>query len=322
MENLLTQGVGVVGRLGLFGGGQMISGTTAPKSGTSGTPKGARAGSIYRYVSAAGAVDYVNEGTKTAPYWTPINFLQPALLGVYEDFRGPDPKPIADTTASLNAASGLRSFGQGVAEIDSGVLKGTDVEGSHVGVMRTTNEDEHVVAIGMGTSVAMLQPDTHGPLVVDITWSQLTDILTRRIFVGFLGAVADALDPPATGATTVITLVQDDMAGFFMDSNLTDADGLFLAHNKSDAAATIATTATGVDISQSLAAAGTYQRMRIEIDASGNMVAFINKTQVGSITAALDADEECMPVALLAVEQGTTILNATVKSFMAWGFRG
>ena len=303
----------------------MFRGTGGPTSGTTGTGFGVVPAGAFYQDRATGTL-YVNEGTQASPYWTPVSFHQPQLLGVYEDFRGPAVKAIADTTFSLNGASGIRCFGQGLADVDSGCVKGTDVEGAHVGNIRTTNEDEHVVALGMGSSVAQMQPDTHGPLVVDITWSQLTDILTRRIFVGFMGEAADAMDPVATGATTVITFsaggsTGDDLAGIFMDANLTDGDGLFLAHNKSNAAATIATTATGVDLSQTLAAAATYQRMRVEVDILGNVRAFIDKVEVGLIAGALDVDEELLPVVALMVESGTTIMQATAKQFMCWGNR-
>jgi hypothetical protein len=303
----------------------MFRGEGGPNSGTTGTGFGVVPPGAFYQDRNTGTL-YVNEGTKASPYWTPVSFSQPNLLGVYEDFRGPAVKAIADTTTGLNAASGIRTFGQGIAETDSGCVKGTDVEGSHVGNMRTTNEDEHVVALGMGTSVAVLQPDTHGPLVVDVLWSQLTNILTRRIFVGFTGEAADAMDPVATGATTVITFSSggttgDDMAGIFMDANMTDADALYLAHNKSNAAATIATTATGVDLSTNLAAAATYQRMRVEVDLLGNVRAFVDKTQVALITTALDVDEELLPVVALMVESGTTIMQATVKQFSCWGNR-
>ena len=308
-------------------------GTVAPLSGTSGTLAGSfSAGPGSTYMDKTTGVMYVNEGTKASPYWSPVSFNQPGLLGVYEDFRGPDIHGIAIATAETKGASGVRVFGgggattQGIQNTDSGVLKGTDVEGSNVGIMRTTNEDEAVVALGMGGAVAQLVPEDHGPLVIDILWSQLTNILTRRLFVGFAGEAADAMDPLFTSATTVITFSAagsegDDMAGVVMDDGLTANDGLFLMHVKADAAATIATTAPGVDLATVLAAAGTYQRMRVEVDLLGGVTVFINKVQVGSIAAALTPATAVIPVAMLAVETGTTILNATVKQFMAYGKR-
>jgi hypothetical protein len=332
MSNLITRGLGIVGRLGLFGGGQIISGSTKPLSGTSGTPKNCPMGSAYLYTGGGYPVVFVNEGTKASPYWTPASFSQLGVLGVFDDFRGPSAKPLADSAASLNAASGMRVYGgggattKGVQNTDSGVTKGTDVEGSHVGLMATTNEDESVVALGMGTSVAQLQPDTHGPLVVDVTMSMLTDILTRRLFVGFLGEAADELDPVATGATTVVTFsaggtTGDDMAGLFMDANLTAASALSLIRNKSNAAATITTVAAALATPTNLATAGTYQRFRVEVDALGNVTAFVNKVQVGRAALALDVDEELHPAVVLMVESGTTIMSATVKQFSCWGLR-
>ncbi len=315
----------LVGALQYYGGTGTYVGSGFPNSGTSGTTviNGAGAPAFATYVDADTGVEFVNEGTAASPYWTPKSFDQPGLLGVYDDFRGPDLMPIANTVESSNAPSGVRCFGAELDETDGGVLQGTNIEGTHVGVMRTSNADEDTVCLGMGSSVAMVSPDTTGLAVVDIEWAQLTDILTRRIFVGFAGEVQDTMVSLATGATTVITFAAtstegDDLTGFFMDSNLTDANGLFLIHNKSNAAATIATTATGVDPSESLGVAGTYQRMRVELAANGNATFFLDKVQVGQHLIALDVDEECAPIAQLAVEQGTTILNATVKQFSCW----
>lgn len=324
----------LVDALQYYDGSGTYVGSGFPSSGTSGTTmlNGRGAPAYAKYIDVDSGVEFINEGTATNVYWSPANFPQANLLGVYEDFKGPDIKGIANAASALNGASGARVFGgggattKGVANTDSGVLGGTDVAGTHVGVMRTTNEDETVVALSMGSSVAVLTPATNGPLVIDINWSQLTNILTRRIFVGFLGVAADAMIPSAVGATTTVTFdnngsAGDDQIGLFMDANLSDADALSFIHVKADAVATLETDATGVDISTNLAAAGTYQRMRIEIDASGNALAFIGKVQVGSHLLAATAATALMPVAALYVESGSTILNATVKQFSCWGKR-
>ena len=331
MSNRITRGIALVGRIALPNNVFFMEGAGGPLSGTSGTGVN-RTGPGSLYINRSNGVVYTNEGTKASPYWTPRSFDQPGLLGVYDDFRGPDAKPLASATAFLNAASGMRVFGgggattKGVVNTDSGVTKGTDVAGAHVGLMATTNEDETVVALGMGSAVAQMSPSVNGPLVIDITWAQLTNILTRRLFVGFAGEAADGMIPLFTSATTVITFAAagsegDDMAGIVMDDNLTDSDGLFLAHAKADAAATIATSATGVDLSTALAAAATYQRFRLEVSAAGAITAFIDKVQVSSISGALTAATALLPVAALMVESGTTILSATVKQFMCWGSR-
>lgn len=318
-DNLITKGVGIVGRLALFGGGQLISGSSAPLSGTSGSPLNAPAGSLF--IHSSSGVVYYNEGTRTAPYWTPVSFDQPGLRAWHTDFRSNVGKAIADTAASvILAESGIRVHGQGIADTDSGLTIAYAAELGSIASLLTTNEDLHIAALGVGTTVLPFQPDTHGPLVIDVEFTNNAAITLRRNFMGFIGAAADALDAVVTGATTVLTLVLDDLAGMLMDSDLTDGDGVFAPHNKSNEAATIATNATGVDLSSTIPAAGTYTRWRVEISAAGVMTCFIDKIQKTRITGALDVDEEVAPSFYVEANEAN-IKQVDIKRFATWGLR-
>lgn len=318
-DNLITRGVGIVGRLALFGGGQVMSGSAAPASGTSATPPNAPAGSLYLHTTT-GAV-YINEGTKASPYWTPVSYDQPGLRAWHTDFRSAVGKSITDTAATLILQEGVRVHGQGIAEAaDSGLVVTYTAELGSIAALSTTNESAHLAALGVGTTVLPFQPDVHGPLVIDVEFTNNTAITDRANFCGFIGAAADALDPVCTGATTVITLVLDDLAGLYMDSGLTDSDGIFAPHNKSNEAATIATTATGVDVSKTIPAAATYTRWRVEISTAGLMTCFIDKVQVASIAASLDGDEEVAPVFYIEAN-AAAIKQVDVKRFATWGAR-
>ncbi len=318
-DNLITKGVGILGRLALFGGGQLISGSTAPLSGTSGTPLNAPAGSIY-FHSTSG-VAYVNEGTRTSPYWTPVSYDQPGLRAWHTDFRDAVGKSVTDTGATVILPSGVRVHGQGIAEAaDSGLVVTYTAELGSIAALSTTDEIAHVAALGVGTTALVFQPDTHGPLVVDVEFSNNTAITLRAIFAGFIGAAANALDPVVTGATTVLTLVLNDLQGMFMDSGLTDADGIFAPHNKANEAATIATTAAGVDLGSTMPAAGTYTRWRIEISAAGVMTCFIDKVQKTRIAAASLITEEVSPSFYIEAN-GANIKTVDIKRFATWGLR-
>ena len=286
-----------------------------PTSGTSGTFAGeARPGALLW--DSTNYVLYINEGaTQASPYWTPVSHDQPGLLSYYTEFADGVGKAIADTGGSATLNTGVRVIGQGVAETDSGAVAQAAAEGVR-GDMRltTTNEVAHTIALA---TPVVFQPDQHAPIVIDCEFTHVSAITLRATFCGFAGTIADALDPRATGATTTITLVDDDLVALFQDVGLTDTDGIFLPHNKGNAAASIATTATGVDLSQTIAAAATFQRWRVEIDASGNVVAFIDKVQVGSITAALDADEEVGAV-FYVESTSTATKSADVRRFGAW----
>lgn len=289
-----------------------------PVSGTSGTfanEVGVAGGLLW---DTTNYVVYVNEGTQASPYWTPVGYDQAPLFGVHNDFRDNVGTAAAGTTMSvILAGSGLRVFGQGHADTDSGLVVQAAAEGNIVARMTTTNEAAHLLAIGM--SAGVMQPDQHKQLVIDVELTMVSAITDRALFVGFLGTAADALDPAVTGATTVATLVQDDLAGLHMDSGYGDADRIYGVHNKSNAAATQDLTADG-DTSTNLAAAGTYQRFRVEINSAGNMLAFIDKVQVYSQAAALDVDEECTPVCYLE-SNAAAIKEADVRRFSAWAYR-
>lgn len=289
----------------------------APSSGTSGTlVNEAEAGAILW--DTTNFVSYINEGSRTSPYWTPTSFDQRALFGVWTDFRDQAGKAVADTAAeAIVPGSGLRIFGQGVAETDSGLVVQTAGEGGNLGRMTVTDEDAHTIAIGMEAGV--MQPDQHQLLVVDAELTHVSAITLRAMFLGFLGTAADALDPAVTGATTTATLVQDDLAGVFFDVGLTAASRLYGVHNKSDEAATQDLTADG-DTGVNIAAAGTFQRIRVEINAGGDMLVFVNKAQVYSRADALDADEECSPV-LYMESTSTAVKSMDVKRFSAWAYR-
>lgn len=290
----------------------------APSSGTSGTlVNEAEAGALL--IDTTNGVMFINEGTRTSPYWTPCPLNQFPLWGVFTDFRSQAGIAVADTAAeAIIADSGLRIFGQGLTETDSGLVVQTAGEGGSVGRMTTTDEDAHTIAIGMEAGV--MQPDQHQLLVVDCEVSHVSAITLRAMFCGFIGTAADALDPPVTGSTTTATLVQDDLAGVFFDVGFTDADRYYAVHNKSDESASQSISTGGRDTGTDVAAAGTFQRLRVEINAGGDMLVFVNKAQVASIADALDADEECSPVLCLE-STSTAVKSLDVKRFATWAYR-
>lgn len=189
---------------------------------------------------------------------------------------GQDPVPIAGTATEAFTPGGARVFGQGANTDDSGLINTTNAPYFS---MVTTNETAHLIAIGTD---AILSPDTQGPIRMYVRFA-LPDLSEMSFFFGFVGTAADALDPAVTGATTTLTLVQDDLAGLLMDSGLTDADGLFFAYNKANAAASIATTADDVDPSFTIVAAAVYYAA-IELDEAGN-IAWAIQTADGGVAA-------------------------------------
>ena len=293
--------------------GPPISGSTA---GTQRT--GAEPGDMLW--DTTNGVAYINEGAAANPYWTPAGFDQHALFGVHSDFRDNVGVAVGGSAASvILAGSGVRVFGDGHAENDSGAVAQSAGEGG-MGLMRltTTNEAAHIIALGMPAGV--MQPDQHGTLVVDVVLTNVTNILTRAVFIGFVGAAIDAFVAPVTIATTTATLVQDDVSGLMMDSRATDADALWGVHNKSNAAATQDLTADGDTGPTNMAAAATEQRFRTEIASNGNMTCFVNKTQVYTKAISLDVDEECSPVVYIE-STDAAVKTADVRQIAMWATR-
>lgn len=308
-------------------GARVFDGAGFPKSGTSGTGvitrtgQGAPKGSVYIDVNTG--VKFVNEGSKTSPYWTPVSFDQRGLLGWHTNFRDAVGKALADTAASATVAgSGLRIHGQGIAEIDSGVTVAMDDQGP-VATVTTTDEVAHTAVLSFGNGTTPLfQPDQNGTIVMDANIAQSSAITLRATVFGFCGSAADALDPIMTYSGTTIsfaTTIGDDVAALARSVGLTATDRWFAPHDKANTNASIATTATGVDTGVDQAAAGTYQRLRVECDADGAVRMFIDKAQVASFAAGcLDVDEEIHPI-LYVESTSTAVKSMLVKHFSAWG---
>jgi hypothetical protein len=313
-----------------------LSGSGGPASGpasVSGTGAGS-AGVGAVYVNEVNGVQYVNEGTTASPYWSPISFEQPGLLGIYEDFRGQAADlatggmlAITDTGTVNSLRSGVRVGGLGLAETDSGIAPGTNVAGSYVARITATDEDTKGVFLA-GPSVAQFVPSAQGPMCVDVEFTNVSAITTRCTFVGFIGALADNAAFPTVGATVTLTHAPDELTGIVQDTGLTDADGLFLANEKANAAGTQTVASTGQG---TLPAAATYTRLRVEIRADGSAVGFQDKASLGLIPGASGAGAHASAIAatpatalipmFMLGSKTTATKAADVKRFAYWGTR-
>ena len=112
----------------------------APLSGTTeGTFRGT-ANPGAQLMDTSGCVLYINEGTLASPYWTPITMDQPGIKGLFTDFRDGSGNTITNTVAEEILKSGLRVFGQGLAEAsDSGLPVTAVAEIGFVASMETTD---------------------------------------------------------------------------------------------------------------------------------------------------------------------------------------
>lgn len=240
--------------------------------------------------------------------------------GVSTDFRDGVGIAASDTAATYTIpGSGVRVFGHGKEVNDSG-LTVAHVLGGPVASMLTSATTAKLIALGFGGNTAPWKPGTDGPMVVEANVAMSSALTARAFFIGFVGetaGIADAMDPIVTTSSTTITLVADDVCGLLMDASATVAARLYAAHNKANEAATIATTATGVDTGTAFPAAGTYIRLRVEIDAVGTMRCYANNVLISAIASAASTTVALTPV-LYIESRASAVKTMLVKSFSAY----
>jgi hypothetical protein len=242
---------------------------------------------------------------------------QKRFSGWSTDFRDAVGIAVSDTATSANiAGSGVVVCGQGLAETDAGVTVAYGA-GGPVASLLTTDEAAHVCGLTAGGATEAWAPATYGPISVEAKVAMETALTDRAFFIGFIGAYTAALDPVVTGSATTLTLVQDDVCGLFFDSGNTAATRLFAPHNKADEAASIATTATGVDTGSDFPAAGTYVTLRVTIDQAGKMTCFANDVQIAEIPLAASTTVALNPIVYVE-SNAAAIKTMLVKHFAAW----
>lgn len=312
-------------------GVRVISGAGFPKSGTSAA--GATGflsgfcplrGSIY--IDTNTGVAFVNEAnSSSAVYWTPVDFEQRGLMAYTDDFRNGAGKAVSDTaTTATLVRSGVRIHGQGIDETDSGFTVAMSSAGA-IGSLITTDEVAHtaVLSVGAGTT-PMLKANVNGTAVMDANITNSSANTLRSVFFGLCASAADALDPILTYSGTTISFantIADEIAGLTASVSLTDNYATWFApHDKANTNASIETTATGVNTGVAPAAAGTYQRLRLELDADGTVRMFIDKTMVANFSAAITASTAVHPV-IQIISTSTATKTLLVKRYSVWGVK-
>jgi len=226
---------------------------------------------------------------------------------LFDDFAGPE-IPVANAVAYGTSAGGCNYYigcfkvtGK-LGETDAGVVS----LAKSGGWVRLTGTNEADEGCAIGTEVCF-SPALNGPLAVE-TRIETQALTARNLWVGFSGVNADSNVPPATGATTTVTYVDDDVIGFLYDSTFTDANDWHAVHQGGTAAA--ATVSTTVDMDEDAVAAQS-QVLRVEIDVDGTARWYIDGKLKQTVSAAADPDELlCATIAAY----GTTTTIADLDS--------
>ena len=303
-----------------------LSGTLMPKSGTAGDGVGtAPLGSIY--TDTTRGIRFVNEGTKAAPYWTPVSYDQPGLYAINAPHFFDSEEKIesnTDTSEELTP-SGWTALGDGIHETDSGVLVQTATQGDP-GALRLSSSaaaagDLCALSTPVVSSAGIYQPDDNDMAIIDVLLSSVSALTARIIYAGFAGIVAVGETDVVTAATTTTTLTQNDIAGLYMASTATDADRIISAFSKAGTPGTQDFSAiTALNTGVNMPAAGTALRFRAEVDGNGAIRLFLAKALVYTGAAAtLAVDQE---LNALVYVSPTTTTQAEIDVFNASFYMG
>ena len=201
-------------------------------------------------------------------------------IRLFEDFFAED--NIANT-ATDRALGNFTVAGQGSEDTDSGIpLLHADAT-SGVGVMTTTNEDNHTILIGtpIAFDVALM-----GTLIAEAR-VRFVDLDTKEVFFGFTDIDPSTLSIETdvmTGATTTLTLTASDICGFFLSAELSDDEDWHFVYN--GGSTTGETDSTELDASDD-AVAGEWQVLRLEIFPNGTASWFIDGVLIKTVTGAV-----------------------------------
>jgi len=201
-------------------------------------------------------------------------------ISLFEDFFAEDP---VSNTATDRALGNFTVAGQGSEDTDSGIplLHADAISG--VGVMTTTNEDNHTILIGtpIAFDVALM-----GTLIAEAR-VRFVDLDTKEVFFGFTDIDPSTLSIETdvmTGATTTLTLTASDICGFFLSAELSDDEDWHFVYN--GGSTTGETDSTELDASDD-AVAGEWQVLRLEIFPNGTASWFIDGVLIKTVTGAV-----------------------------------
>lgn len=221
-------------------------------------------------------------------------------ISLFEDFFAEDP---VSNTATDRALGNFTVAGQGSEDTDSGIplLQADAISG--VGVMTTTNEDNHTILVG--TPIAF-DVGLMGTIVAE-TRVRFVDLDTKEVFFGFTDIDPSTLSIETdvmTGGTETLTLTASDICGFFLSAELTDDEDWHTVYN--GGTTTGETDSTALDCSDD-AVVGEWQVLRLELFPNGTVSYYVDgvliRTVVGAVSTSVDLS------LILAVEAKTAAIE-------------
>ena len=229
-------------------------------------------------------------------------------MEIFEDFFGIE-DPVALTTVAPRPLGPFMVVGQGINEGDAGA-PALDSDGlSGVVQLTTTNEADHTT--GIQTS-SMFDVGLMGTIVAEARVRQAA-LSSREVFMGFtdinIGSDVPSIQTDLSHIeSTTVTLTASDICGFHLSSEATDATDWHGIYN--GGTTTGETTSTSVDL-DSVAVAGEWQQLRLEIDTNGTCRWYVDGELKQTVTGAVSTSVD-LKFFLAAEAKATTIATLDV----------
>ena len=139
-----------------------------------------------------------------------------------------------------------------------------------------------------------------GLLIGEARIKSVTAITIRAYFIGFTDVVpSGTLENPIEMSGTTLTSTADDAVGFMYDTDSTN-DTWYGVGVKAGA------DAVPVNTGVAPAAAGTYQTLRVEVNADGNARFFIDGKYEGSVSSAVTASTALCFIVMMETRSAAT----------------
>jgi hypothetical protein len=263
---------------------------------------------------------YVNTGTKLVPAWTTAGSQTfGSLANAWAlDPQGGQSVPVTDNQPSVTLASGIRVFGNGLADNDSGVVVSILPEGAIATMIASANAGE-TIAAGVGNSASQpYKPGINGAITLQTVVRMVTDHLNRKFFFGLVTApIIDGVLAPETFAAGNFTLGPTNLVGFVTDTAVGTTRDFYALSNKLNLTPVI--SAASALLPAQFPVTPAWVTLKLTVDVDGTAEFFVDDVLVKTIPQALDPTVAVAPLLLL----GNTLNGATrsmdVKQFTSIG---
>ena len=195
---------------------------------------------------------------------------------------------IAETAATRNIGDFIVA-GQGSEVNDDAGVPTLDSGLNGVGVITSTNEDNHTTLVGTpcALDVALM-----APIVMETRVRFSADLLTKETFFGLTDVDPDTLSLETdvlTGASSTLTLTGTAFVGFYQSAELTDTNDWHAVYKGGTVVGE--TVSTNLDLGVD-AVIGDWQILRLEIDPNGttrwSVDGVLKKTLAGAASTTAD----------------------------------